>query len=275
MKHGIQELLPSGLSLPDFGTSERQWEINWFNLRVGNEMATRSMYRPSQDSPGRESLCPTKYNFLMRSGYLIQMHQKENPGWSHMHLSPLRELRGFIQDPVWTDVRLGNHLTMEGWALDLDQDLVAASLLSWDLSSSTYAPSRSHTVSVFSTGVPVGHLEIHTIHFTTGKRHKSANTPEVQLEFEGKYDRPFGTHIEIMGNYLVILLAHGTFWRKYQTLYLVDWIKGHVIHVSAPPSTMSVCLLEGLTSLIATTLLRKYIFSSLDIRIRGHFCFRA
>ena len=124
-------------------------------------------------------------------------------------------------------------------------------------------------------GVPVGHLKVHTIHFTTGKRHKSANTPEVQLEFEGKYDRPFGTHIEIMGNYLVILLAHGTFLRKYQTLYLVDWLKGHVIHVSPPPSTMSVCLLEGLTSFIATTLLRKYIFSSLDIRIRGHFRFRA
>jgi hypothetical protein len=88
------------------------------------------MYRPSQGSPGRASLCPTKYDFLMRSGYLIQMHQKENPGWSHMHLSPLRELRGFIKDPVWTDVRLGDHLTMEGWALDLDQDLVVASFLS-------------------------------------------------------------------------------------------------------------------------------------------------
>ena len=129
-EHGIQELLPLGLSPPDFRTSAEQWEINWFNLRVGDEVATRSMYRPSHGSPGRELLCPTKYNFLMRSGYLIQMHQKENPGWSHMHLSPLRELRGFVQDPVWTDVRLGNHLTMEGWALDLDQDLVAASLLS-------------------------------------------------------------------------------------------------------------------------------------------------
>jgi len=33
-----------------------------------------------------------------------------------------------------------------------------------------------------------------------------------------------------MGNYIVILLAHGTSRRKYQTLYLVDWIKGHVIY---------------------------------------------
>jgi hypothetical protein len=129
-KHGIQELLPSGLSLPDFTASVRRWENDWFSFRVGNEVATRSIYRPSQGSPGRESLCPTKYDFIMRSGYLIQMHQKENPGWSHTHLSPLRERRGFIKDPVWTDVRLGDHLAMEGWALDSDQDLVAASLLS-------------------------------------------------------------------------------------------------------------------------------------------------
>lgn len=129
-KHGIQDLLPSGLSLPDFKTRAKRWENDWFYFRVGNEVAKRSMYRPFQGSPGRESLYPTKYNFLMRSGYLIQMHQKENPGWSHMNLSPLRELRGFIKDPVWTDVRFGDHLTMEGWALDLDQDLAAASFLS-------------------------------------------------------------------------------------------------------------------------------------------------
>lgn len=66
----------------------------------------------------------------------------------------------------------------------------------------------------------------------------------VQLEFKGTYDRLFGTHIEILGNYLVILLAHGTSWRKYQTLYLVDWFKGHVIYVSPPPSTTLVCLLR-------------------------------
>ena len=88
------------------------------------------MHRPSQGLPGRESFCPTNNDFLMRSGYLIQMHQNENPGWSHIHLSLLRELSGPI-NPVWIDVRLGERLTtMEGWALDLDQDLVAASLLS-------------------------------------------------------------------------------------------------------------------------------------------------
>jgi hypothetical protein len=99
--------------------------------------------------------------------------------------------------------------------------------------------------------------------------------PAVQLEFQGKYDKRFGTHIEIMGNYLVILLAHGTLKHKYQTLYLVDWITGRVIYVSAPPPTMIVCLLEILTSLIATTFQRKHVFPSLDIHIRGHLRFRA
>jgi len=131
-KHGIQELLPSGLSLPDFFAKAQQWENDWFRFGVGNEVAERSMYRPFQGSRGCgwPELCSNKCHFLLRSGYLIQMRRKENPGWSHMQLSPLRELRGFISDPVWTDVRLGDHLTMEGWALDLDQDLVAASLLS-------------------------------------------------------------------------------------------------------------------------------------------------
>ena len=133
-KHGIQEVLPSGPPLPDFFTNAQRWVINWFFFRAGNEVATRFMYRPFQGSPRDKwpELCSTanKCHFLLRSGYLIQMRRKENPGWSHMQLSLLRELRGFTSNPVWTDVRLGDHLTMEGWALDLDQDLVAASLLS-------------------------------------------------------------------------------------------------------------------------------------------------
>lgn len=125
-EHGIQELLPSGLSHPEFLANVRQWENDWFHFGDVNEVTMRSMYRPSQGSPGCESLCPTNSDLFLRSGYLIQIHQKENVGWSHMHLFSLRES---IKDPVWTDVRLGDHLTMEGWALDLDQDLVAASRL--------------------------------------------------------------------------------------------------------------------------------------------------
>jgi hypothetical protein len=127
-EHGIQELLPSGLSLPDLYKNVQKWENRWFHFNVENEVATSSMYRPSQGSPRHRSLCPTKNDFLLRSGHLIQMHEKEGPGWSHIRLPP-PEPREFIQNPVWTEVRFGDRLAMEGWALDLDQDLVTASLL--------------------------------------------------------------------------------------------------------------------------------------------------
>jgi hypothetical protein len=58
------------------------------------------------------------------------MRQRENPGWSHINLSLQRGLSGFITDPEWTNVHLGSDLKMEGSALDLDQDLVAALLRS-------------------------------------------------------------------------------------------------------------------------------------------------
>jgi hypothetical protein len=64
--------------------------------------------------------------------------------------------------------------------------------------------------------------------------HKSATVPVIRLNFEGEYDSSFGTHIEIMGSYLVVLLAHRSHFRGYQTLYLVDWVRGHLIHVSTP-----------------------------------------
>jgi hypothetical protein len=78
------------------------------------------------------------------------------------------------------------------------------------------------------------HLEIRLMDFFTGICHKSATVPVIRLNFEGEYDIFFGTHIEIMGSYLVVLLAHGFHCRGYQTLYLVDWVRGHLIHVSTP-----------------------------------------
>lgn len=126
-QHGIQGLFPLALS-PHYDRIVWQWELDWFRFKVGDEADTSKLQRQSQgEPPHRESPFLIKNNFLMRSGYLIQMHQNENPGWSHLSL---RESCKSIQDPVWTDVRLGDHLAMEGWALDLDQDLVAASLLS-------------------------------------------------------------------------------------------------------------------------------------------------
>jgi hypothetical protein len=130
VKHGLQYLLPHSLPTPKYKLIVRTWENDWFNFSVGNEAATRSVYGPSQDSLGLEWYSPTECNFLLRSGYLIQMRRNKNPGWSHMDLSLLREFRGFIPAHEWTNVRLGDHVRMKGWALDLDQDLVAALLQS-------------------------------------------------------------------------------------------------------------------------------------------------
>jgi hypothetical protein len=87
---------------------------------------------------------------------------------------------------------------------------------------------------VFSREPRKKRLEIHLVHFTTGSCHELAAAPVIYLEFEGKYDRSFGTHIELMGGYLVVLIAHGSLFRNYQSLYLVDWIQGHLICVSTP-----------------------------------------
>lgn len=75
-------------------------------------------------------------------------------------------------------------------------------------------------------------LEIHLAHFTTGTCHESAKVPVMQLDFEGKFDRSFESHMEIMGDYLVVLLAHGSLFRGYQTLYLLDWTRGQLVCVS-------------------------------------------
>ena len=81
-------------------------------------------------------------------------------------------------------------------------------------------------------------IEIRLMQFTTGTDHKSANRAVVQLGPFGRYDSQFKTHIAIMGDYLVVILARYLDGRlvkfppsKYQTRYLVNWVKGHVIHV--------------------------------------------
>jgi hypothetical protein len=130
VKHGLQYLLPPSLLFKDYKALVRNWENDWFNFSVGNEAAMRSMSGPSQDSLGLEWYSPTECNFHLRSGCLIQMRRYKNPGWSHIDLSLQRELRGFIPAPDWTNIYLGADVTIEGWSLDLDRDLVAASLQS-------------------------------------------------------------------------------------------------------------------------------------------------
>jgi hypothetical protein len=92
-------------------------------------------------------------------------------------------------------------------------------------------------------GYQKGNIEIRLVQFTNGTNHKSANKAVIQLDPLGYYDTEFKTHIAIMGSYLVVLLAHYTVPNdidhtgKYQTIYVVDWVKGCVIHVRTPPTT--------------------------------------
>lgn len=91
-------------------------------------------------------------------------------------------------------------------------------------------------------GYKEGKIEIHLVQFTDGTIHKSAKKAVVQLEPLEFYDTEFKTHIAIMGDYLVVLLARYIVpdgivrTGKYQTRYLVNWVKGHVIEVRTPPT---------------------------------------
>lgn len=122
---GTHELSFPG-SVQDIFQNEIKWELDWWNFCI-REGVMRSMSGPFQDTPSDSVANP---DFLLRSGYLIHMRQRENPGWSHINLSLQRGLCGFITDPKWTNVHLGSELKMEGSALDLDQNLVAALLRS-------------------------------------------------------------------------------------------------------------------------------------------------
>jgi hypothetical protein len=54
----------------------------------------------------------------------------------------------------------------------------------------------------------------------------------ILLDYEGNYEYHFGPYIEIMGCYLLVLIAHDAAFRRYQTLYLLDWVQGRIVCVS-------------------------------------------
>ena len=120
MKNYIENLSPPGLSTADFLENLRIWEKAWLTFGVGKEAATQTLFRPFQGFS----------EFLVRSGYLIQMCQGDSCGWSYVDLSLQPHLRGKRSAVRWTDVQLEASLGTRGWALDIDQDLVAISCLS-------------------------------------------------------------------------------------------------------------------------------------------------
>ncbi|KAN0137276.1 hypothetical protein V8E53_004721 [Lactarius tabidus] len=199
MKNFIDDLSPPGLSTADFLETLKKWEKAWLTFGVGKEAAAQATSMPYR---GRS-------DFLIRSGYLIEMRHGETPGLSYLDLSSQRTIDGVKSPLVWTDVQLAANVSIGGWALDIDQNLLAVSLLS--------RPARKQR------------LEIRLLHFLTGTHHDSATLPGIQLDFEGKYDPYFGTHMEIMGDNIAVLLTHGSLLRRYQTLYLVNWVQGRVL----------------------------------------------
>lgn len=117
MKNYIEDLSPPGLSTAAFLHNLRTWEKAWLAFNVGKEAATQNTFRPYQGFS----------DFLLRSGYLIQLCQGDSPGWSYLDLTRQRDQ---ISAAQWTDIQLDVNFFAMGWALDIDQDLVAVSRLS-------------------------------------------------------------------------------------------------------------------------------------------------
>jgi len=120
MKNFIEDLSPPGLSTSDFLDNLRKWERAWLTFSIRKGAATHSIIRPF------DGQC----DFFLRSGYLIQVRKGVRPGWSHLDLSLHRGLQEKPSASEWSEVRLEANTSTGGWALDVDQDLVAVSLLS-------------------------------------------------------------------------------------------------------------------------------------------------
>lgn len=115
MKGYIEDLSPPAPSISDFLQDLRGWEKAWLSLHITQQ---GKMFRRWHG-----------FNrFLLLSGYLIQKHKR--PGWSYLDLSLQPGLRGTPSIPRWSDVHLEANVHRWEWALDVDQDLVAVSLLS-------------------------------------------------------------------------------------------------------------------------------------------------
>ena len=132
MDRGIQvfqDLPTSGLSIGDLFSSVSKWERDWSSLSIRDKATMLFMSRPCHGIDGFAWQNLTDHELLLRSGYLIHMGTYENPGWSHTQLSRHRGIRRYTT-PEWTNVQLGSHshVKMEGWSLDLDQNLVATLL---------------------------------------------------------------------------------------------------------------------------------------------------
>jgi hypothetical protein len=115
----MEDLSPPDLSTADFLHNLGKWENAWLTFSVGRGTPIRSMSWPFQAFS----------EFLLRSGYLIQVCPIEAPGWSYVDLSAQCDINGRGRPTAqWKVIKLALVFTTK-WALDIDQGLVAVSYL--------------------------------------------------------------------------------------------------------------------------------------------------
>jgi hypothetical protein len=136
LQRGIQSLeqdvSPRSRSIEDFVKNlEEIGMTSSSTSRPREEVSIRTEFELSQNFYKFAFSGDTETSFLLRSGYLIQVRKGEVPGWAYMDLSPKHDLQGYTPAPLeWKGVpRQVEGDGIMGWALDLDQDLVAVSLL--------------------------------------------------------------------------------------------------------------------------------------------------
>ncbi len=124
----MEDFSPPNPSTFDFLKNLEEVERAVSTFSPGKDVATRTMLGPLQRVHKFTFFGDVETEFLLRFGYLIQVRKGKDPGWSCMDFSPKRYLQECAPALAWTGVHLkGNEI--QGWVLDLDQDLVAISLL--------------------------------------------------------------------------------------------------------------------------------------------------
>lgn len=124
----MKEFSPSSSSISDFLKNMEDMEKTSSTFGPGEDVSMRIEFEPFQSFHKFEFFGDSETAFLLRSGYLIQVRKGNDPGWAYMDLSPKYDVQGYTPALEWKSIHLKGNGIM-GWALDLDQDLVAVSLL--------------------------------------------------------------------------------------------------------------------------------------------------
>lgn len=128
LEYCMDDFLPLGSLTSDFLKNLEEIGMASSTLCAGEEVSKHSEFERFRGFHEFAFFGDTETNFLLRSGYLIQVRKGKDPGWAYMELSPKNNLQRYTPDLEWRGVHLkGNGIV--GWALDVDQDLMAVSLL--------------------------------------------------------------------------------------------------------------------------------------------------